>query len=58
LSFRLREDVGPINCKGEIVYNIVDMGTGIAFTEISLHNQDVISEFFSKQPAAGEASGA
>ncbi|MBI1941889.1 MAG: PilZ domain-containing protein [Acidobacteria bacterium] len=57
LSFRLAEDVGPVNCIGEIVYNISDLGTGVAFTEISLYNQDLITEFFSKQPAAEEAAG-
>jgi len=58
LSFRLAEHVGPINCKGEIVYNIVSMGTGVAFTEISLHHQDLLTEFFANQPAVGEVPGA
>jgi len=55
LSFRLGEDVPPVNCKGEIVYSISDKGTGIAFTEISLYNQDRITEFFEKQLAAEKA---
>ncbi len=54
LSFRLSEDLGPINCIGEIVYNISDVGTGIAFTEISIHNQDLITDYFAKQPAVGQ----
>jgi len=41
-----------INCKGEIVYSISDRGTGVAFTEISLYNQDRITQFFEKQLAA------
>ncbi len=57
LSFRFSDDEGPVNCKGEIVYSINDRGTGIAFTEISLHNQDRITEFFDKQPAAEQAPG-
>lgn len=58
LSFRLAEELPPVNCKGEIVYSISDKGTGVAFTEISLHNQDLITEFFEKQLAAGKASSA
>ena len=54
LSFRLSEDLGPINCIGEIVYNISDVGTGIAFTEISIHNQDLITDFFAQRAAAGQ----
>ena len=52
LSFRLGDDQGPVNCKGEIVYSINDRGTGVAFREISLYNQDRVSEFFARQPAA------
>jgi c-di-GMP-binding flagellar brake protein YcgR len=51
LSFQLTEDMPSINCKAEIVYSIVDRGTGIAFTEISEHNRDLIREHFEKQPA-------
>ena len=58
LSFRLSDDLGPVNCKGEIVYSINDRGTGVAFTEISLHNQDRITAFFADQPAAEAAPGA
>jgi hypothetical protein len=55
LSFRLTTDSPPINCKGEICYTIADRGTGIAFTEISIHNQDLITQHFEKQ-AAGEST--
>jgi len=41
--------LAPINCKGEVVYSINDRGTGVAFTEISLYNQERITEFFEKQ---------
>jgi PilZ domain-containing protein len=51
LSFRLTEDAPPINCKGEVAYTISDRGTGIAFTEISLYNQDLITQHFEKQPS-------
>jgi hypothetical protein len=52
LSFQLGDGLPPINCKGEIVYSISDQGTGVAFTEISLYNQDRITDFFEKQQAA------
>jgi hypothetical protein len=52
ISFRLRDDLPYINCKGEIAYNIQDKGTGIAFTEISLYNQDLITSHFERQLAA------
>ena len=51
LSFRLSEDLPYINCKAEIVYSIVDRGTGIAFSEISEYNLDLLRDFFEKQPA-------
>jgi PilZ domain len=51
LSFQLAEDMPSINCKAEIVYSIVDRGTGIAFTEISEYNRDLIRDHFEKQPA-------
>lgn len=57
LSFRLAEEKPYINCKGEIVYSVVDRGTGIAFSEISEHNLDLITEFYEKQPAAGKPLG-
>jgi PilZ domain len=57
LSFRLAEDLPYINCKAEIVYNVMDRGTGIAFTEISEYNKDLITEFYEKQPAAEKSSG-
>jgi hypothetical protein len=57
ISFRLTGNSDPVNCKGEIVYSINDRGTGVAFTEISLYNQDRISDFFAKQPAAEQAPG-
>jgi hypothetical protein len=52
LSLQLADGLAPINCKGEIVYSISDRGTGVAFTEISLYNQDRITDFFEKQQAA------
>jgi hypothetical protein len=52
LSFSLAEDAPSVNCKAEIVYSIMDRGTGIAFTEISEYNRDLITEHFEKQPAA------
>lgn len=57
LSFRLAEELPYINCKAEIVYNVVDRGTGVAFSEISEYNQDLITEFFEKQPAAEKSHG-
>jgi hypothetical protein len=51
LSILLPDDSSPINCKGEIVYTVHDRGTGIALTEISLHNQERMAEFLEKQPA-------
>jgi hypothetical protein len=57
LSFRLEDDLGPVNCKGEIVYTINDRGTGVAFSEISIHNQDRITEFFANQPAMDQSPG-
>jgi PilZ domain len=53
LSFQLSEEMPSINCRAEIVYSIVDRGTGIAFTEISEYNRDLIREHFEKQPADG-----
>jgi hypothetical protein len=56
LSFRLTDDEEPpINCKGEVVYTIGDRGTGVAFTEISLFNQERIAAHFEKLAAAGAA---
>jgi hypothetical protein len=52
LSFLLPDGSTRIACVGEIVYTIHDRGTGIAFTAISLHNQEQISEYFETQPAA------
>lgn len=52
MSFQLSDGTPPINCKGEIVYNIQNLGTGIAFTEISVYNQNRITEFFSKETEA------
>jgi len=51
ISFRLAEDAAYINCKGEVVYDFADKGTGVAFTEISAYNQDLITEYFEKHPA-------
>ena len=57
LSFRLSDDLPYINCKGEIVYTITDRGTGVRFSEISVHNQDFITDYFERQCGA-EKSGA
>jgi hypothetical protein len=50
LLFRL-PDGSRIACKGEIVYEIFDRGTAIAFTEISQNHQERIAEFFERQAA-------
>src|SRR5438477_5829002 len=52
MSFRLTEDVPFINCKGQVVYIVQDQGTGVAFTEISQHNQDLITDYFERRLAA------
>jgi PilZ domain len=52
LSFQLDPDIPSVNCKAEIVYSIMDRGTGIAFTEISEHNRELITEHFEKVSAA------
>lgn len=57
LSFQLGDGLPSVNCKGEIVYSVRDRGTGVAFTEISIYNQDRITEFFEKPQAAGQAAG-
>ena len=56
VSLHLGDDAPYINCKGEVVYSFQDKGTGIAFTEISIHNQDRITAHFEKQ-SAGEGQG-
>jgi PilZ domain len=57
LSFQLAPEMPSINCKAEIVYTILDRGTGIAFTEISEFNRDLIRDFFEKQaPAEGPST--
>lgn len=57
LSFRLGGDLPYINCKGEIVYNVSDKGTGVAFSEISIYNQDLITDYFEKRLAAEPSAG-
>ncbi len=57
ISFALVEGDQPINCKGEIVYSVKDRGTGVAFTEISIYNQDRITEFFEKTQLAEKPAG-
>ena len=54
MSFRLAADLPYINCKGEIAYSFPDKGTGIAFTEISVFNQDLITNHFEKPSPASE----
>ncbi len=49
VTFNLSESLPPINCHGEIVYNIRDKGTGVALIEISEAQQDAITEFFESQ---------
>src|SRR3989304_5429724 len=58
LSFRLSDDIPYINCKGEIVYTIADRGTGVRFSEISLHNQDLITDYFERQVGAERSASA
>ena len=50
LTFGLCADLPSINCKGETVYYVADRGAGVAFTEISAYNQDLITSHFEKQP--------
>ena len=57
VSFALLEGDPPINCKGEIVYSVKDRGTGVAFSEISIYNQDRLTEFFEKTQPAEKAAG-
>lgn len=57
ISFRLTADAPYINCKGEVVYSFVDRGTGVAFTEISIYNQDQITTQFEKQVAKEDSAG-
>ncbi len=56
LSFRLSNDLPDISCKGEILYRTKGKETGVAFTEISLHNQALITQHFEKHLGA-EKSG-
>jgi PilZ domain-containing protein len=56
MSFRLAEDFPYINCKGEVAYSINDRGTGVVFTEISQYNQDLITDYFERRPAAQKQS--
>jgi PilZ domain len=57
MSFRLSPDLPHINCKGEIVYSIVDRGTGVAFREISAYNLEMIAEHLEKLTAAERSPG-
>ncbi len=52
MSFRLAEELPYINCKGEVAYSITDRGTGVAFTEISQFNQDLITDYFERRLTA------
>ena len=58
LSFQLADGLPPINCIGEIVYSINDKGTGVAFSEISVYNQDRITEFFENRTTLRVSPGA
>jgi PilZ domain-containing protein len=51
MSFRLADELPYINCKGQVVYSINDRGTGVAFTEISQYNQDLITDYFERRLA-------
>ena len=57
LSFGLEDGLPPVNCKGEIVYTINARGSGVAFTEISVYNQDRITSFFAKEPSGEKPAG-
>ena len=57
LSFGLEDGLPSVNCKGEIVYTVNDRGSGVAFTEISVYNQDRITAFFTKEPSAEKPAG-
>lgn len=57
MSFRISEDLPYINCKGQVVYSIQDRGTGVAFTEISQFNQDLITDYFERRLAAEKQAG-
>jgi hypothetical protein len=52
ISFRVSQDLPFVNCKGEVAYSIMDKGTGVAFTEISIFNQELITQQFEKQTPA------
>lgn len=54
VSFHLSDQLPPINCHGEIVYNIADKGTGVALTEISEFQQDLITQHFEAHQAAAK----
>lgn len=55
LSLQLGAELPSINCRAEIVYSINDRGSGVAFSEISLYNQDRISEYCEKNLVAEPA---
>ncbi len=57
LSFRLADDLPYINCVGEVVYSVSDKGTGVAFREISIYNQELITDYFEKRLAAEKSAG-
>lgn len=52
MTFRLAEGLPSINCMGEIIYSIAERGTGVALSEISEYNQEMITRFFEKQAPA------
>jgi hypothetical protein len=58
ISFRLGDDAPYVKCKGEVVYSLEDKGTGVAFTEISIYNQDLITTHFKGQLAGEGQAGA
>ena len=57
LSMAFEDGLPPANCKGEIVYTIAARGSGVAFTEISIYNQDRITALFGKEPSAQTLPG-
>ena len=58
LSFRLSEELPPITCNGHMVYSMSDRGTGVAFTEISLYNQELITSYYESKPTTGKSKHA
>jgi hypothetical protein len=41
-----------------MVYSMSDRGTGVAFTEISLYNQELITSYYESKPTTGKSKHA